>query len=44
MTANWNIASIKSLEHYDFKFEEIMLEDYVFKGKNEDSLCFSLLK
>ena len=43
LTAEWNIPSIKTLGHFGFKSEGIMREDYFINGKNEDSVCYSLL-
>lgn len=43
-TANYNIASIKTLEHFGFTKEGTLREDYVVDGINEDSECYSLLK
>ncbi|WP_300570407.1 GNAT family protein [Flavobacterium sp.] len=44
LTAIWNIASIKVLEHFGFTKEGTMREDYIVDGKNENSECYSLLK
>ena len=44
LVADWNIASVRLLEHFNFKKEGTMREDYIVDGKNEDSDCYSLLK
>lgn len=44
LIAEENIASKKLLEKYKFTREGIMREDYCVNGKNEDSVCYSLLK
>ncbi|MDP3929130.1 MAG: GNAT family protein [Bacteroidota bacterium] len=44
LIAEENIASKKLVEKYKFTREGIMREDYCINGKNEDSVCFSLLK
>ena len=44
LVANSNTASVRLLEHYQFKKEGTMREDYIVNGKNEDSDCYSLLK
>lgn len=44
LTAPSNEASIALLKHYGFVKEGIHREDYVVNGKNEDSVCYSLLK
>ncbi len=44
LVADWNIPSIKLLLHFGFTKEGTMREDYVVNGKNEDSVCYSLLK
>lgn len=44
LVAKWNTASVKLLEHFNFKKEGTMREDYCVDGKNESSDCYSLLK
>ena len=44
LVADWNTASVKLLEHFNFKKEGTMREDYIVDGKNVDSDCYSLLK
>lgn len=44
LVADYNIASIKLLESFHFQKEGICREDYNVNGKNEDSVCYSLLK
>jgi ribosomal-protein-alanine N-acetyltransferase len=44
LIAEENIASRKLVEKFKFTMEGIMREDYCVNGKNEDSLCYSLLK
>jgi ribosomal-protein-alanine N-acetyltransferase len=44
LIAEENIASKKLVEKYKFIREGIMREDYCVNGKNEDSVCYSLLK
>jgi ribosomal-protein-alanine N-acetyltransferase len=44
LIAEENIASKKLVEKYKFTREGIMREDYCVNGKNEDSICYSLLK
>lgn len=44
LVANWNIASVKLLEHFEFIKEGTMREDYIVDGKYENSECYSLLK
>ena len=44
LVADWNTASVKLLEHFNFKKEGTMREDCLVEGKNEDSDCYSLLK
>lgn len=39
-----NEPSNRLLKHFGFTFEGVMREDYNINGKNEDSVCFSLLK
>jgi len=39
-----NVPSLKLLLRYGFKKEGVMREDYMVNGKNEDSVCYSLLK
>ncbi|MDZ4667062.1 MAG: GNAT family protein [bacterium] len=44
LIAHENIASKKLAEKQGFKREGIMREDYCVNGKNEDSICYSLLQ
>ena len=44
MVADYNIPSVKLLNHFHFQKEGICREDYRVDGKNEDSVCYSLLK
>ena len=44
LVANWNTASIKLLERYQFTKEGTMREDYFYEGNYESSECYSLLK
>lgn len=44
LVADWNTASVKLLEHFGFKKEGTMREDYLTDGKYESSDCYSLLK
>ena len=44
LVADWNTASVKLLQHFDFKKEGTMREDYIVDGKNTDSDCYSMLK
>lgn len=44
LVAEWNEPSIKLLLKNGFVKEGIVREDYVVDGKNEDSVCYSLLK
>ena len=44
LVADWNTASVKLLEHFGFKKEGTMREDYLTSGKYESSDCYSLLK
>jgi len=44
LVADWNIASVKLLKRFNFTKEGTMREDYCVNGKNEDSVCYSLLK
>lgn len=44
LVANSNIPSVKLLLRNNFTKEGIMREDYNINGKNEDSVCYSLLK
>lgn len=43
LVSKTNVPSLKLLQHYGFKFEGTMREDYVVDGNNEDSECYSLL-
>lgn len=44
LVAKENIASKSVLHKNGFIYEGIMREDYCINGKNEDSLCYSLLQ
>lgn len=44
LVADWNEPSVKLLVKNGFVKEGIVREDYVVNGKNEDSVCYSLLK
>jgi ribosomal-protein-alanine N-acetyltransferase len=44
LVADWNIPSVKLLQHFCFTKEGTMREDYCVNGKNENSDCYSLLK
>ncbi len=44
LVSDYNIASVKFLQHFNFKKEGTMREDYIVDGKNTDSDCYSLLK
>ena len=43
LIADWNYASLKLIDKYGFINEGTMREDYFHDGKQEDSICFSLL-
>lgn len=43
LVADWNTPSVKLLLRNGFKKEGTMREDYLYNGKYENSVCYSLL-